>query len=213
MIAAGTSFRERCSARSTGRRRRSRASRPPAWSAGGWSRRPGALPVAAEVHRRPAAHRQAGEAVDLLAIADAAQVLTPGGLLSVTQEIRPGDVVMVPEFATAQPREVGLRAIGAGAVYAVTLLVVDPPHREAGVQRVPSGALIGMRCGAPSDPQADGCNRIRLGGKYLRQRAPAALTHGNDNLAPARLVLRQPPVDGQVLRPDVTAEPGAVDLG
>src|SRR3954471_13589865 len=24
---------------------------------------------------------------------------------------------------------------------------------------------------------------------------------------------RQPPVDGQVLRPDVTAEPGAVDLG
>src|SRR4051794_9351679 len=118
MIAAGTSFRERCSARSTGRRRRSRASRPPAWSAGGWSRRPGALPVAAEVHRRPAAHRQAGEAVDLLAIADAAQVLTPGGLLSVTQEIRPGDVVMVPEFTATQPREVGLRAIGAGAVYA-----------------------------------------------------------------------------------------------
>jgi hypothetical protein len=46
--------------------------------------------------------------------------------------------------------------------------------------------------------------------------APAALAHGDDNLALARLVFRQPPVNplsGQVLRSDVAAEVSAVYLG
>jgi hypothetical protein len=45
-----------------------------------------ALPITAEINRRSAPHRQADHAVDLLAVADPAQVLAPGRLLSVTDE-------------------------------------------------------------------------------------------------------------------------------
>src|SRR6185369_6152333 len=110
-----------------------------------------ALPVSAKIHRRWTPHRQPGHAVDLLAVADAAQVLAPGGLLGVAQKIPPGDVVVMTEFAAAQTREVGFRAIGAGAVDAVALLVVDPLHGEAGMQRIPGRALIGMNHGALGD--------------------------------------------------------------
>ena len=60
---------------------------------------------------------------------------------------------------------------------------------------------------------ADG---VRLGPKYLCQGRTAPLAHGNDNLTLVRLVLDQPPVnpiDGEVLRPDVAAEVGAIDFG
>jgi hypothetical protein len=40
-----------------------------------------ALPVAAKVNRRPAPHGQAANAKNLIAVADAAQVVTPGGFL------------------------------------------------------------------------------------------------------------------------------------
>jgi len=74
----------------------------------------GALPVAAEVHRRPAAHRQADHAVDLLAVADAPQVLTPSRFLSVAGQIRSGNVVVMAEFAATQAGEVGLGTVGSG---------------------------------------------------------------------------------------------------
>jgi hypothetical protein len=81
----------------------------------------GALPVTAKVHRRSAPHRQSHDAVDLLAVADAAQVLAPSRLLSVTNKIRPGDVVVMSEFAATQAGEVGFSAVGAGAVDAVAV--------------------------------------------------------------------------------------------
>lgn len=77
------------------------------------------MPVAAEIHRRPAPHRQSDHAVDLLAVADAAQVLAPGRLLGIANKIGSGDVVVMSEFAATQTGEVGFRAIGAGAVDAV----------------------------------------------------------------------------------------------
>ena len=49
----------------------------------------------------------------LLAVADAAEVLPPGCLLGIAKEIRPGDMVVMPELATAQAGEIGLRRIGA----------------------------------------------------------------------------------------------------
>ena len=73
------------------------------------------LPIAAEIDRWPAAHRQADNAVRLLAVADAAEVLAPGCLLGIAEEIRPSDVVVMPEFAAAQTGEVGFCAIDAGA--------------------------------------------------------------------------------------------------
>ena len=80
-----------------------------------------ALPVTAEVDRRSAPHRQPGHAVDLLAVADPAQVLAPSGFLCVADKIPPGDVVVTAEFAATQTREVGFGAIGAGAVETVAL--------------------------------------------------------------------------------------------
>ncbi len=120
------------------------------------------------------------------------------------------------ELAATQTGEVGFSAVGAGAVDAVTVLVVDPLHGKAGVQRIPGRALIGMECGALGNPQTDSRHGVSLGREHLRQRAPAALAHGYDDLARARLVLGKPPVGpvgSQVLRPDVAAEISAVDLG
>ena len=49
------------------------------------------MPVAAEIDRRFAMHRQSDNTIDLVAVADAAQVLTPSRLLGITDEVRPHD--------------------------------------------------------------------------------------------------------------------------
>ena len=52
--------------------------------------------------------------------------------------------------------------------------------------------------------------------EHLRQGAAAAFAHDHDDLALAGPVLSQPavdPVGSQVFRPDMAAEPGAVNLG
>ncbi len=97
-----------------------------------------ALPGAAEVDRRVASQRQADDATSLLAVADPAQVLWTCRLLRGADEIGAGDVLVMPKLAAAQAGEVGLRAIGAGAVDAVAVLMVDPLHGELGVERIPS---------------------------------------------------------------------------
>ena len=96
---------------------------------------PGALPIAAEIDRRLAPHRQPDDAIHLLAVADAAEVLAPGRLAGVTDEIGSGDVVVMSKFAAAQPGEIGFRGIGAGTADAEAILVVDPLHGEAGILR------------------------------------------------------------------------------
>lgn len=123
------------------------------------------MPVAAEVNRRPAPHGQARNAEDLIAVADAAQVFTPGGFPGVANQIRPGNVVVMAKLAATQAGKVGLRAIRAGAVYTEAILMVDPAHGEAGVQRVPRGAFIGMHRGALGDAQPDRRHGVSLGRK------------------------------------------------
>ena len=104
-----------------------------------------ALPVSAEIDRGRAPHRQSDDAVRLFAVADAAQVLAPGCLLGIAEQVGPGDVMMVAEFGPAQSGEVGFCPIGAGTTDAVTVLVIDTLHGKAGMQRVPGRALIGMK--------------------------------------------------------------------
>src|SRR3954454_11535363 len=87
--------------------------------------------------RRSAAQRPADHPMHLLAIADAPCVFPPGSLLGIAEQIRPGDVMVVPHLAAAQAGEVGFRPVGAGPVDAVALLVVDPSHGKARVQPVP----------------------------------------------------------------------------
>src|SRR5689334_22750159 len=127
----------------------------------------------------------------------------------------PGDMMMMAEFAPAQAREIGFRAIGAGAGDTVALLVVDPPHGELGVQRVPGRALVGMNHGPRRDPSTDGRYSRLFSREHLRQGGAFTLAHHHNDLAFARLVLGEPavdPVGSQVLRPDMAAEAGAVDL-
>ena len=71
--------------------------------------------------------------MDLIAVADTAMIFAPGRFLGISDEIDPRDMMMMPQFAAAHPRKVRLGAVGAGAVDAVSLLVVDPFHREFGV--------------------------------------------------------------------------------
>ncbi len=151
----------------------------------------------------------------LLAIADTPQVVAPGGLLGVADQIGPSNVIVVAKLGTAQAGEVGLRPVGAGAIDAVAVLVVDPLHGKPGVQRVPCWALVGMHHGAPGDPLTDGRHGGRLAGKNMGQRVAIALAHRHHDPAFARLVLGAPPVDPvgrPVLRPDMAAKIRTVDL-
>jgi len=152
----------------------------------------------------------------LFTVADATVILSPSCFLSIAEEVRPGDVVVMPQLAAPQARVEGLRPVGAGAVEAVANLMVDPLHREPGVQLVPGRALVGVEHGALGDPLADHRHGGRLGRDHLHQGPTVALAHYDDDLALVRLVLGKAPVDpvgGQVLRSDVAAEIGAVDLG
>jgi hypothetical protein len=75
--------------------------------------------VAAEIDRGPAPHRRPDDAVDLLAVADAAAVLMPCHFLIATVKMRPGDVMMMAEFAAPQTREIGFGGIGPCSASAV----------------------------------------------------------------------------------------------
>jgi hypothetical protein len=150
---------------------------------------PGALPVAAKIHRRAAPHRQTGDAVDLITVAGAAQVLTPGRFLRVTNQIRSRSVMVMSHFAATQAGEVGFGAIRASAVYTIAIMMVDPPHGETGMQHVPGGTFIGMHRGPFGDALADRGHSIRLGREDSRQSAPATFAHGVDLRARPNVVL------------------------
>lgn len=60
------------------------------------------LPVAAEINRGPAPHRQADNTMRLIAVADATGIFLPGCFLGVADQIWPGDVVVMPKLAAAQ---------------------------------------------------------------------------------------------------------------
>lgn len=104
-------------------------------------------------------------------------------------------MVMMPELAAAHPRKERLGAIGAGVVDAVSLLMIDPLHREFRVQRIPGRALVGMNHGSLGDPAADegGCRVLGL--EHGRQGAPVAFSHHDDDLAFPRLVLGEATID------------------
>ena len=161
-------------------------------------------------------HHQSNYAVDLLAVADAAQVLAPGCLLGITEQVGPGNVMVVAEFGPAQAGEVGFCAVGAGPGDAVAVLVINAAHGKAGVQRVPGQALIGMDRDSSGNTLADAGQGWVFGGEHLWQRTATTLAHHHDGPALARVVLGQPPIDPvgrQVLRPDMAGEISALDLG
>jgi hypothetical protein len=81
-IVAVSWFRRRCSVRSTEPRRRSFASRSRASSAGGWARRRGQIASSRRNQPMACTAWPPNDAIRLLAVADAGQVLTPSRLLA-----------------------------------------------------------------------------------------------------------------------------------
>jgi len=113
------------------------------------------LPIAAEIDRRFAPHCETYDGVGLVAVAHATVILAPRSFTGVTDQIGTGNVMMVAEFTTTQAQEIRPYAIDASTIDAVTDLVIDRPHEEAGLQFVPSGVFIRMNIGPAGDAAAD----------------------------------------------------------
>ena len=122
---------------------------------------------------------------------------------------------MMSKFTAAQAREIGLGAVGARAIDAIPHLMIDPPHHEAGMQRIPRGDLISMNDGAISDPSTNCRYRVCLGWEHLGQSPAPAFAHRHDNFPAAWLVLQEAsidPISAPIFWPSVAAKVGSVDL-
>jgi hypothetical protein len=113
------------------------------------------LPVAGEINRLATPHGELRNALHLSAIGDAAVVLTPCGFLRVANEVRAGDVMVMADRDAAHAAEKAFGLVGAGAVQAVRLLVIDALHLVAAVQVVPCAGLVGVNDRAFGDAAAD----------------------------------------------------------
>jgi hypothetical protein len=78
--------------------------------------------------------------------------------------------------------------IGACAVQAVGLFVVDALHFEAGVKIVPGRRLVGVHDPSLGEARADEIERLPFRAEHGRERIAVALADDDHGLALARLV-------------------------
>lgn len=179
------------------------------------SRRKVALPVASEIDARLRAHRQRRDPVHLFAIRHAAMILAPGRLLRIAKQIGSGDVVVMADLGAAKAAEIALSIVRASAVFAISLLMIDALHFEAGVEAIPRGCFVGMDDRALGDARLDECESLALGLEHGRDRTALALADDDNALALAGLVHSKATVAAVlfvVRRLDVSAEIAAVNL-
>ena len=81
--------------------------------------------------------RRAKGPVEQPTIIDPAMILAPRGLVRILVQILVRDVVVLALNHPAQPREVGLRLIGASVTVAVGFAVVDAARIKDGMENVP----------------------------------------------------------------------------
>jgi len=67
----------------------------------------------------------------------AAVIFPSSRLLRVTKQVRTGDMVAVPDFSAAHPREKFLCPVRTSAIQRAGFLMIDPLHFKAGVKIVP----------------------------------------------------------------------------
>ena len=104
------------------------------------------------------------------------------------------------ELRPAQPGEIGLGVVGAGAILALVLhRVVDPEGFEPAVKIVPGVALISVDGGSLAERALYEAGGLVLAAEDLRLAATAALGDDHHHLALAALVLLEPPVDAVLL--------------
>ena len=113
------------------------------------------LPVTAEIDGRRRGQRQPDRVANLIAIADAPVVFTKRCLLGVAHEVRPGDMMMRPDFATPHAREEQLGTIAVNASHTVSLTVVDAAQVIAGLQIVPRRGFVRHNLGARRDARGN----------------------------------------------------------
>jgi hypothetical protein len=95
------------------------------------------LPTPAEIHGRWRGERQIDGMPDLGAVVGAPMILPPSAFLGIPDQIRPGDMTVVPDLAAPDAGEKGLGAVAVNPVQALSLPVVDPTHLIPPMQRVP----------------------------------------------------------------------------
>src|SRR5690242_14295849 len=103
------------------------------------------MPIAGPYRALGVSQGGGGYQVPMRPVGLPAMVLAPRTFAAVGQQMPASYAMVNAELRPAQPREERLGLIGASAVFASELdTVVDPHHREAGVQNVPGRAFVSM---------------------------------------------------------------------
>ena len=84
------------------------------------------MPIAAKIDARLVPHDQRHNPVNLIAVAVPPVILAPRHLLREPDQVRAGDMVMMPDFSPTHPSKEALGVIPARAVERIGFLVIDP---------------------------------------------------------------------------------------
>jgi len=106
------------------------------------------LPIAGEVHGLAALQGQCGNPVYLIPIAYSAIVLTPWGLLRISEQVCSSDMVVNANCSPAQAAEILFGLVRAGTVKAISLLMIDALHFKPFMQVIPRTGFVGVQNGA-----------------------------------------------------------------
>ena len=72
-------------------------------------------------------------------------ILAPRRLLREPDEVRTGDVVVVPDLSPAHAAEIAFRVVRIDlARQAIGFLMIDPMQRVAGMQGIPRASFVGI---------------------------------------------------------------------
>jgi len=144
-----------------------------------------------------------------------AHVFAPSHFAGILAEMGPGDVMMLADLRAAEPGEIALRLVRAGAIRAIGLAMIDPLHLEASMESVPSSCLVGVDDAPSGDAPANDRHGLGLMLHDGCHGRAATLAHHHDAKPLAVLVFAPTPIDpcgAMIFWPDMTAKPSAIDL-
>src|SRR5579883_2396769 len=156
---------------------------------------------------------QAPTCIKLRARGFPAHVFAPRHFAGILGKMRSGNMVMLADFGAAEPGEIALRLVCAGAIRAIGLAVIDPLHLERGMKIVPSPRFVRMDGTPAGDAPPNDRDGLGLIFYHSCQGLAFPLPHHHDTAALA--VLGFAPADprgAMIFRPDMAAEPGAINL-
>src|SRR5271165_1812775 len=141
------------------------------------------LPISRPGPRWRMAQGQAATCIELGSGGGAAHVFAPRHFAGILAEMRPGNMVMLADLRASQPRDIAFRLVGAGAIFAVRLAMINPFHFEARMQVVPSSCLVGVDDTASGDATTNNRDGLGLMFNHCRHSRAAPLAHHDNALA------------------------------